>query len=57
MTYPLVKRVSHRMLGGMLRMMLSERLYFDLTLEEGRTLSRAFTARWLMTGDVPTSSI
>jgi hypothetical protein len=44
MTYPLVKRVSHRMLGEMLRMMLSERLYFDLTLEEGRTLSRAFTA-------------
>jgi hypothetical protein len=44
MTYPLVKRVSNRMLGDMLRMMLSERLYFDLTLEEGRTLSRAFTA-------------
>lgn len=44
MTYPLVKRVSHRMLGDMLRMMLSERLFFDLTLEEGRTLSRAFTA-------------
>jgi photosystem II stability/assembly factor-like uncharacterized protein len=44
MTYPLVKRVSHRMLGEMLRIMLSERLYFDLTLEEGRTLSRAFTA-------------
>ncbi|WP_159730348.1 hypothetical protein [Methylosinus sp. Ce-a6] len=44
MTYPLVKRVSHRMLGEMLRMMLSERLYFDLTLEEGRTLSRNFTA-------------
>lgn len=44
MTYPLVKRVSHRMLGDMLRMMLSERLSFDLTLEEGRTLSRAFTA-------------
>lgn len=44
MTYPLVKRVSHRMLGDMLRMMLSERLFYDLTLEEGRTLSRAFTA-------------
>jgi hypothetical protein len=44
MTYPLVNRVSHRMRGEMLRMMLSERLYFDLTLEEGRTLSRAFTA-------------
>ena len=44
MTYPLVKRVSHRMLGEMLRMMLSERLFFDLTLEEGKTLSRAFTA-------------
>ena len=44
MSYPLVKRVSHRMLGDMLRMMLSEQLYFDLTLEEGRTLSRAFTA-------------
>ena len=44
MTYPLVKRVSHRMLGEMLRMMLSERQFFDLTLEEGRTLSRAFTA-------------
>jgi hypothetical protein len=44
MTYPLVKRVSNRMLGEMLRMMLSERLFFDLTLEEGRTLSRAFTA-------------
>jgi len=28
----------------MLRMMLSERQFFDLTLEEGRTLSRAFTA-------------
>ncbi|MEP9352424.1 hypothetical protein ABLE93_02370 [Xanthobacter sp. KR7-65] len=44
MSYPLVKRVPHRMLGDMLRMMLSERAYFDLTLEEGRTLSRAFTA-------------
>jgi hypothetical protein len=44
MIYPLVKRVSHRMLGEMLRLMLSERLFFDLTLEEGRTLSRAFTA-------------
>lgn len=44
MSYPLVKRVPHRMLGEMLRMMLSEQLYFDLTLEEGRTLSRAFTA-------------
>lgn len=44
MTYPLVKRLSHRMLGDMLRMMLSERQFFDLTLEEGRTLSRAFTA-------------
>jgi hypothetical protein len=44
MTYPLVRRVSHRLLGEMLRMMLSERLVFDLTLEEGRTLSRAFTA-------------
>jgi hypothetical protein len=44
MSYPLVKRVSHRMLGEMLRMMLSEPVYFDLTLEEGRTLSRAFTA-------------
>jgi hypothetical protein len=28
----------------MLRMMLSDQIYFDLTLEEGRTLSRAFTA-------------
>ncbi len=44
MTYPLVKRVPHRMLGDMLRMMLSEELFYDLTLEEGRTLSRAFTA-------------
>ncbi|MFG1344912.1 hypothetical protein V5F59_08455 [Xanthobacter autotrophicus DSM 431] len=44
MSYPLVKRVPHRMLGEMLRMMLSEQVYFDLTLEEGRTLSRAFTA-------------
>lgn len=44
MTYPLVKRVSHRMLGEMLRMMLSEQSFYDLTLEEGRTLSRAFTA-------------
>ncbi len=44
MNYPLVKRVSHRRLGDMLRMMLSESLFFDLTLEEGRTLSRAFTA-------------
>ena len=44
MTYPLVKRVSHRLLGELLRMMLSERQFFDLTLEEGRTLSRAFTA-------------
>jgi hypothetical protein len=44
MSYPLVKRVSHRMLGEMLRMILSEHVYFDLTLEEGRTLSRAFTA-------------
>lgn len=44
MSYPLVKRVPHRMLGDMLRMMLSDELFFDLTLEEGRTLSRAFTA-------------
>ncbi|HEY8063648.1 MAG TPA: hypothetical protein VIF40_02855 [Methylosinus sp.] len=44
MDYPLVKRVSHRLFGEMLRMMLSERVYFDLTLEEGRTLSRNFTA-------------
>ena len=44
MSYPLVKRVSHRMLGEMLRMMLSEDAHFDLTLEEGRTFSRAFTA-------------
>ena len=44
MTYPLVRRVSHRLLGDMLRMMLSERQFVDLTLEEGRTLSRAFTA-------------
>lgn len=44
MTYPLVKRAPHRMFGEMLRMMLSERLFYDLTLEEGRTLSRAFTA-------------
>ena len=44
MSYPLVKRVSHRLLGEMLRMMLNELVYFDLTLEEGRTLSRAFTA-------------
>lgn len=44
MSYPLVKRVPHRMLGDMLRMMLSEQVYYDLTLEEGRTLSRAFTA-------------
>jgi photosystem II stability/assembly factor-like uncharacterized protein len=44
MSYPLVKRVSHRRLGEMLRMMLSETAHFDLTLEEGRTLSRAFTA-------------
>lgn len=43
-SYPLVKRASHRMLGAMLRMMLSEQVFFDLTLEEGRTLSRAFTA-------------
>jgi hypothetical protein len=44
MTYPFVKRVPHRMLGDMLRMMLSEHRHYDLTLEEGRTLSRAFTA-------------
>lgn len=44
MSYPLVKRVPHRLLGDMLRMMLSEQVYYDLTLEEGRTLSRAFTA-------------
>jgi hypothetical protein len=44
MSYPLVKRVSHRMFGDMLRMMLSEQVHFDLTLEEGRTLSRNFTA-------------
>ena len=44
MTYPLVKRVSHRLLGDTLRMTLSEQLSYDLTLEEGRTLSRAFTA-------------
>lgn len=44
MTYPLVKRASHRMLGEMLRMMLTEKVYFDLTLDEARTLSRNFTA-------------
>jgi len=44
MNYPLVKRVPHRLLGDMLRMMLSDQVYYDLTLEEGRTLSRAFTA-------------
>jgi hypothetical protein len=44
MSYPLVKRVPHRLLGEMLRMMLTEQVYFDLTLEEGRTLSRNFTA-------------
>jgi hypothetical protein len=44
MSYPLVKRVTNRMFGDMLRMMLSDRTYFDLTLEEGRTLSRNFTA-------------
>jgi len=44
MSYPLVKRVSHRLFGQLLRMMLSESVYFDLTLEEGRTLSRVFTA-------------
>ncbi|MFG1394551.1 hypothetical protein [Xanthobacter agilis] len=44
MSYPLVKRVPHRLLGDMLRMMLSDAVFFDLTLEEGRTLSRAFTA-------------
>jgi hypothetical protein len=44
MSYPRVERVSHRIFGDMLRMMLSERLHFDLTLEEGRTLSRNFTA-------------
>lgn len=43
-TFPRVKRVPHRMLGDMLRMMLSEQLSYDLTMEEGRTLSRAFTA-------------
>jgi hypothetical protein len=44
MTYPLVRRIAHRRLGEMLRMMVAEQIYFDLTLEEGRTLSRAFTA-------------
>lgn len=44
MSFPLVKRMSHRMLGDMLRMAISGTIYFDLTLEEGRTLSRAFTA-------------
>lgn len=44
MTYPYVKRVPHRRLGDMLRMMLRADLFFDLTMEEGRTLSRAFTA-------------
>ncbi|WP_238120757.1 MULTISPECIES: hypothetical protein [unclassified Xanthobacter] len=44
MIYPRVTRVPHRLLGDMLRMRLSETVSFDLTLEEGRTLSRAFTA-------------
>ena len=44
MTYPYVKRVSHRLLGDMLKMSLSDQLSYDLTLEEGKTLSRAFTA-------------
>lgn len=44
MSYPLVTRAPHRLFGDMLRMMLSEQVQFDLTLEEGRTLSRNFTA-------------
>ncbi|WP_296581450.1 hypothetical protein [Xanthobacter sp.] len=44
LTFPFVRRVSHRVLGDMLRMTLGEGLHYDLTLEEGRTLSRAFTA-------------
>jgi hypothetical protein len=57
MSYPLVKRVSHRMLGEMLRMMLNELVYFDLTLEEGRTHCRALSPLWPMTGGVPISFI
>ena len=44
MSCPLVQRVSHRWLGPLLRLMVNEHLVLDLTLEEGRTLSRAFTA-------------
>ena len=60
MTYPLVKRAVHRRLGDMLRMMLDEQLFFDLTLEEGRTLSRAFTAvawDWRRTASIYLSPI
>jgi hypothetical protein len=42
--YPCVKRIAHLLLGDMLRMSVREEIFFDLTLEEGRTLSRAFTA-------------
>lgn len=44
LVFPLVRRIAHKRLGPLLRMMLSEALYYDLTLEEGRTLSRAMTA-------------
>ena len=60
MTYPLVTRVAHRRLGQMLRMMLTEQIFFDLTLEEGRTLSRAFTAvahDWRLTDSIYLSPI
>lgn len=43
-TFPYVRRIAHKRLGALLRMTLSATDFYDLTLEEGRTLSRAMTA-------------
>lgn len=39
-----VAPISHRALGAMLRLTISDGLFFDLTHEEARTLARAMKA-------------
>lgn len=44
MSEAIVTAVTHRALGPMLRLTLAEGLFFDLTHEEARTVSRAMRA-------------
>lgn len=56
MIYPLVKRVTRPIFGELLRMMLSERLFFDLTWRKV-VPCHATSRPWRMTFDVTTTSI